>query len=345
MDDTIEDIVRSYVPFVYGESSKGWLSVYCEVCGDGTHSKGTRGGWLFDNEICFYNCFNCVITGNFDPNRDIAHSKDMWKIFRAFNIPENEVSSIVMSKMTEEKKKLKRKERVHLPVIAIPDYFKLLADFDEDDLFADEARDFIWSHYKMKDTDYPLFLSTGETKADNMEEVYLAKFLRNRIIIPAFNNGKMMYWQARIFIGESKSKYISATVEDSNAVMFGLDNMRDRNASERPLYVTEGFFDSWHVNGVANITNTLKPPKIKLLNQNHRRKVVIPDYNTDGMHLADQAIELEWGIALPDILPYTDICSAINHFGKLYVLRSIVANTYYGFEAKLRLREFKLQNL
>ena len=68
--ETIEDIVRSYVPFSHGVSSKGWHSVYCEVCGDGNHSKGPRGGWLFSDEACFYSCFNCGIKTNYDPNRD-----------------------------------------------------------------------------------------------------------------------------------------------------------------------------------------------------------------------------------------------------------------------------------
>ena len=62
------------------------------------------------------------------------------------------------------------------------------------------------------------------------------------------------------------------------------------------------------------------------------------------MNLANQAIEQGWGVSLPDILPATDICKAIELYGKLYVLKAVVDATYYGFEAKLRLKDFQLQN-
>ena len=62
------------------------------------------------------------------------------------------------------------------------------------------------------------------------------------------------------------------------------------------------------------------------------------------MNLASQAIELGWGVALPDILPATDICKAIAMHGKLHVIKAVVDATYYDFEAKLRLRDFQIQN-
>jgi hypothetical protein len=170
----------------------------------------------------------------------------------------------------------------------------------------------------------------------------MAKYLRDRIIIPAYNKDDLMYWQARIFVGDSPKKYVSSTVENSNSVIYGMGNMF--NDPEIPLYVTEGFFDSWHVKGVAVMNNTMKSSKIQLLNRTRRIKVVIPDYNMDGMNLADQAIDQEWGVSLPEYLPCTDICSAIQKFGKLYVINTIVQKTYYGFEAKLRLKDFKLKN-
>jgi hypothetical protein len=342
--ETIEDVVRNHIMFTHRESSKGWNNVYCEVCGDGTHSKGQRGGWLFQGDICFYNCFNCGIDGNFDPNRDVPHSKKMWDIFRAFNIPVNEVNSILASKLSDEKKSvLKRRERIHFSKIKPPDFFKLLTEFPEDDVFAEEARNYLWGKYRITPDDYPFYLSTGKTMSENKDDIYLSRALRPRIIIPALNNGNIIYWQARVFIGEHYKKYISATVEDSSAILFGVDNIHSGN-QELPLYVTEGFFDSWHVNGVAVLTNTMKDIKVTLLDRSRRPKVVIPDYNKDGMNLANQAIDVGWGISLPNTLPCGDLCNAIIHFGKLYVIKSIVDNTFYGFEAKLRLKDFMLKN-
>jgi hypothetical protein len=340
---TIEDIVRSHV-FLDALSSKGWSSIFCQVCGDGTHSKGPRGGWLFEGETCFYNCFNCGVSGNFDPNRDVPHSKNMYSIFRAFGIPINEVNDLITSKSKNKKTVVKKQDKVHLPHLKQPDYFKLLRDFPEDSPLATEARKFLWENYKITDKDYPFFMSTGKTNSHSNDDIYLCRALRTRIIIPAYSrdNRHMMFWQARTLTDDPK-KYISASVENSGGVMFGMDNLYSEN-KENPLYVTEGFFDSWHVNGVAVIANNMKRAKIVLLNNSRRPKVVIPDYNKDGMILANQAIDLGWGISLPDILPCVDICKAINRFGKLFVVRSIVKNTYYDFEAKLRLKDFELKN-
>ena len=345
--DSIESVVTGHVAFMYGESSKGWRSVYCEVCGDGKHTKGPRGGWNFDEvgEVCFYNCFNCGVDGNFDPNREHPYSKQMYNIFQSFSIPINEISELLIKTSKDPKQKIKRKEKIVLPVIEKPDFWQLMSEFEEDSILASEAREFLWNNYHMKDTDYPFYLSTGKTKSDIPSQIYQAKYIRPRIIIPTYNHNKLMYWQARIFFGdETNKKYISASVEDSNAVIFGMDKLYVENPDEHPLYVGEGFFDMWHVNGVAVITNTMKDSKVKLLERSRRPKVVIPDFNRDGMNLARQGIELGWGVSLPNILPATDLCKAIQIHGKLYVLKSIVENTYMGFEAKMRLKDFELQN-
>jgi len=343
--DTIEDIIKENIDLNQPDHN-GWCKVYCEVCGDGKRTKGKRGGWNFNDEMCFYNCFNCGIDGNFDPNRENPYSKNMWEIFRGFDIPKNEVANIITSKLSSEKIETRRKERITLPKIDKPDYFQLLTEFPEDDIIADEARYFLWEHYKIKETDYPFYLSTGKTVSDEPKDHIMANYLRNRIIIPAFDqNDNLMYWQGRLFIGENGQKFISCSVDDSDAVMFNMKNIYAASDPENtPLYITESFTDSYHVNGVAIITNNMKASKIKLLNRNNRPKVVIPDYNKDGMNLANQAIEEEWGICLPDILPATDICSAINAFGKLYVLQTVANNTFYGFQAEMKLKEFKIKN-
>ena len=82
----IEDVVRDHVAFTGKVSSKGWNSTYCGVCGDGSRTQGPRGGWLFVDDMVFYNCFNCSCEGNFDPHREFPFSKKMYKIFSSFDL-------------------------------------------------------------------------------------------------------------------------------------------------------------------------------------------------------------------------------------------------------------------
>lgn len=339
--DNIEDVVRSHIAFIYGVSSKGWNTVYCEVCGDGKRTKGPRAGWNFDGDACFYHCFNCGVDANFDPHRDHPLSKNMYNVFEAYGIGSKDYNAVILKDSKVAKKRVKRK-RVYLPKTNVPDYFKFLSEFDDNDVLATKARSFLSEKYHITQDDYPFFLSTGKTASSDRGDQYRSKYLRNRIIIPAYHNKRMIYWQARIFIGESDKKYVSASVDNSSGVLFGLDNMFTN--MDQPLYITEGFFDSWHVNGIAVITNKMSQPKIDLLSRNNRLKVVIPDYNMDGMNLANQAMELGWGISLPKIFPETDICGAIARYGKLFVVKSIVSNTFHENQAPERLKLFQLDN-
>ena len=75
IDYSVEDLARKYVNFRHGISN-GWNMTYCEVCGDGSRTKGPRGGWLFTDggETCFYHCFNCGNKENFSTKREHAFS-------------------------------------------------------------------------------------------------------------------------------------------------------------------------------------------------------------------------------------------------------------------------------
>lgn len=340
--ENIEDLIRENIAFNHAVSSKGWHSVYCEVCGDGQRTKGPRGGWLFSDQACFYNCFNCGIEGNFDPTRENAFSKNMYDIFKSFNIPLKSVFDIVNKhKLEQGEPVVVKKSKVIIPEIKqIPDYFYSLKDASPNDKRANEAKDFLMDRYSVDYTHYDFYLSKGKTNSKDGKDRYMAKYLYPRIIIPAFFREKMIYWQARIFMGESEKKYISCDIEHGNNVLFGMDNMYLNR--DKPLYVTEGFFDSFHLNGVAVIRNKITSGRIEILQKCPRPKVVVPDKNKDGMNLAEQAIKLEWGVSLPKFKE-TDVCDAIKTHGKLLVLKSIVDNTFFDFEAKLRVKELSNQ--
>ncbi len=332
--NTIEDIVRRHVPFIRGVTSKGWHRVYCEVCGDGSRTKGPRGGWNFDGDACFYHCFNCGVDANYDPNRDHPLSKDMYNVFQAFGIPHKEYKELELKSKSNIGKPVARK-KISVAYMKVPDYFKPLDSFSNSDERATAARQFLWDNYRVKDSQYQFYLSTGETKSKTRDDLYWSRYLLPRVIVPAYYKHNMIYWQARIFIGESDKKYVSSPVSHSSSVIYGMDNLFLN--PNKPLYITEGFFDSLQVNGIAVISNTMSKNRVEIISKSNRPKVVIPDFNHDGYNLAEQAIKLGWGVALPDIAPMTDLSSAVVKYGKLYVLKSIVKNTHHGHHAKVML--------
>lgn len=335
--DTIEEIVSSTLVFK-GESN-GWFRTYCEVCGDGSRTKGPRGGWRFDGEMCFYHCFNQGCEGNFDPNREIPYSKDMNKIFLAFGIPKDPINTILFKKKLERGTPLvkqKRESKTANP-IAVPDHFYKLCDAEPDDVIAIKAKDYLITERFIDPSEYPFYLSTGISKSTNPKDISLAKSLRNRIIIPSFKREQMVYWIARSLDKNSKLRYLNLDIPKGN-IIYGFDRLYA--ATRAPLFICEGFFDAFHVNGVAVLENSMTKDQIDLIDRSPRTKIVIPDKHGDSKRLAEQALDKGWSISLPDIGSCTDISKGIAKYGKLYVIDSIVKNIQYGRSARLSLKKY-----
>ena len=154
-------------------------------------------------------------------------------------------------------------------------------------------------------------------------------------MIPFYKDGKLIFYQGRDLSGTRTKKYLSPDIPREN-VFYGYDNVfKD---TEEPLYIVEGWFDAWHLEGVAVLGNKMTPHQIHWINQSRRPKVVIPDRLGDGYLLAEQALELGWSVSTPDIGDCKDPNEAIKMYGKLYTLMTIRTHTYEGFEAALRIK-------
>lgn len=337
--ETIEDVLRRHLTFS-SVSTSGYHRLYCEVCGDGEgRLKGPRGGWRFEGEYVDYSCFNCNIKGNFDPTREIPYSREMWKIFDAFNIPRGEHQNLISRHALSQGEKSIPKQRKQKDVtpMEMPDFFYGLMSTTNS--MTKKAITFLKSR-RIDPESYPFFLSTGESKRGVKQEV-LAKQCFNRLIIPAFKNEHLIYFQARILDeGLKTPRYISPDLPKEN-IIYGYDLLY--KDYDKPLFVTEGFFDAHHLSGVAVLGNELNKTKIDILNRSPREKIVVPDkklnkkFGDMGDNLAKQAIEQGWKVAFPDFGDCTDVTAAIQEYGKLYVFDSIMENICEGHHALVNL--------
>lgn len=325
-----------------------WNKCYCEVCGDGSRTKGPRGGWLFNGDMAFYRCFNCGCKGSFDPNRDFPICKDMRKVLVAFGIdPKDAMFLSYKNKMADEKssESSEDEEPVVKPYINLyvktydtPDYFYPLLNANND--IAVAAREKLWEKYGLKDTSYPFYLSSGVTKSDDPKEKLIAKALMNRIIIPYFKKDELMYYQGRSLEDSDNQRYLNMNVPKTN-IIFNIDALyRD---FDRPLFIFEGAMDAIHVDGVAVMENNLSASQIEILNRSSRRKVIVPDVPQHTTKVKENRLiqlgvfEQGWGIAIPELgTGSKDLCEGIKRYGKLFVLKSLMENTFFGNEAKMR---------
>lgn len=342
LDHTIQEIVLENLIF-QAKSSQGWNMLYCEVCGDGSRTKGPRGGWLFVDESCIYHCFNCNITESFDPDRDYPYSKGMRKVFTSFGIDVSETDKLTQKNFFNGEKSTKPiKKKFDIPQIDIPDYFIKLEDAKDTNVLLHKAVKFL-NKRQIDFLSYPFYLSTGFSNQGSADNA-IARSLTDRLIIPAFKDNKMIYYIARNLNETGKDskkiKYLNAHVPKTS-VLYGMDHLY--TDVEKPLFITEGFFDSYHLNGVAVLENNMSNTQIELLSRSPRQKIIVPDKkknqkdNDNGKKLATQALELGWSIALPDYGICSDITESVIKYGKTFVLNSVSKNIVSGFEANVAL--------
>lgn len=307
----LEDIIRRYIS-LNPMTANGWCTTLCKVCNDAGR-KGPRAGFRFDNQSTTYNCFNCGISGSYNPNNKIL-SDNMTKIVTSFGIPEFEINSVLFQNKSVNVEQSKIENLLYPNTIKLLDNFYPLIDDKDDD----------WCQYSIQ---YLTERSIDWTS----QPFYCVKHTENktlnkwfgRLIIPIYYNNNLVFYQGRDLTDELKLKYLSPSVPRYN-IIYGYHNIQERN--DDPLYVVEGWFDAVNLSGVAIFGNKLTTTQIQLLNQTNRKKVIIPDKIGSGYILAEQALSLGWSISLPDTGDCKDVNAAIQQYGLLYTLRTIQDN-------------------
>jgi hypothetical protein len=116
---------------------------------------------------------------------------------------------------------------------------------------------------------------------------------KDRIIIPFYRAGKLIYWQARSILKDEKKRYDNAPV-GREAVIFNFEKLS--LFSQEPLFVTEGAFDAMMFDGIAILGSKLTEAKIELLKKSNRKLIFIIDKDDNGKQLADKVLKLGWQI-------------------------------------------------
>lgn len=339
-DITIKDVVDAVVSYEEVDH-KGWNKVYCQVCGDGSRTQGPRGGWLFENEDCFYNCFNCGIGGAFTPENDIFMSRDMRTIFDAFGIQSRDYGKVLYrlrgSKGKEFIPKIKSREEVDRDKafqamvashMEMPDYLVPLLDVLDKPIGV--ACKILLEEKCISPDAYPFYVSIGKTSSKDQQNKINAKVMMDRLVIPIFYDKKLLVLQGRDLTGKSKKKYVN--IGEISTAVYGLDRLTD---SHEQIYVTEGFFDAFHLNGVATITNKLYKNQLDVLNSYDKPKIVVPDRGGDSNALLHKALDIGWGFSAPKALENCkDVTESVKKYGRLFTCYHIQSAKKYGEEAK-----------
>jgi len=120
--------------------------------------------------------------------------------------------------------------------------------------------------------------------------------------------------------------------------VYGLD---EQGYNKVFAILCEGQVDAIHVDGCALGGSEINDAQAMLINKLNKDIIVVPDRDHAGKKLAEQAIELGWGVSMPEwSQEINDIGDAVDKYGRLYTLYSI-ANAAETSPLKIRLRAKK----
>jgi hypothetical protein len=310
---SMENLIRTRI--VLGKkSAKGFEVVKCKCCND----YQSRGGFKFDGSLVIYHCFNCSITHAYTEGERFV-SRKFRHVLNTFDISDEEIDGELSNYFfnrtdvvtIEKKENSCFAKEIEFP----PESYPLTSS--PDDVWKQVAIEYI-KYRCMENVDIKWHLSND-------------KKYRDRLIIPVYRSGKLVYWTARSYDENAKRRYVNCDVS-RDPVIFGYDNLYEHN--NKHLFVTEGIFDAAPINGVCLLGSTLSDCQIKLLNQTLRDKVFVIDKDETGYRLGVKALELGYKIThISGVVP--DINRAIMVLGKIWTVNNLVQNIMDGFEAKV----------
>jgi hypothetical protein len=207
-------------------------------------------------------------------------------------------------------------ETVPLP----PDAVKL-ADLTEFNKFSMAILEYMAArNLNIDDTDYYWSPSLG---------------YRDRLIIPFFFEGRIVGWTSRTILADKQPKYLT---ESQPGFVYGLD---EQGPNKVFAIVCEGPVDAIHVDGCALTGSEISDQQALLINRLAKDVYVVPDRDSAGSKLVERAIELGWGVSLPEWdADINDIGDAVAKYGRLYTLYSI-ASAAETSPLKIRLKAKK----
>lgn len=144
--------------------------------------------------------------------------------------------------------------------------------------------------------------------------------MNRRVIIPFFWNDQIVGYTARAIDPDIKPRYHSNQPSDY------VFNVNRQLPDARAVIVCEGPFDAISINGVAVLGNRISETQAEIIERLNRDIIVVPDFEPSGRSMIVDAIEYGWEVSFP-VWAETckDINEAVRRYGKLFVLKAILA--------------------
>ena len=315
-------------------SSKGWISGNAPCCihnGETADTKG-RGGFIADDLKVTYSCFNCHFTANFTTGRNLTLK--FRKLLGWIGADEGIIHRLQLEALRVKDIDQLPQSDVVLPTFKIRKMPDSYASFNEWGDIIEET-----PHWEIPPDLISAIHYTNERKIGTKYEFgwspSAAHRLTKRVIVPCKFNQQVIGYTARAF-GQTQPKYHNVYEGD---FVFNLD---EQQPHWKAVIVCEGPFDAMAIDGVAILGNDISDAQAELIESLCREVILVPDFDKAGIKTINRAIELNWSVSFPLWMDtHKDINSAVQEYGKLFVLQSIF-NARQKTTLNINLRKKKL---
>jgi len=305
----VADTILSSLPSKRKQTPSGWISFDAPCCHHNGESRDIyqRGGVIQEGDVISYHCFNCGFKASWQPGRNV--SRGLRKLLEWLNVPDANINKLALVVMQENEGVAVKHKLLQLPkfeTVPLPDDAVRISEQTDPSKHLVAVLEYM-AKRNLYLEDYPFYWSPSLG-------------YRDRLIVPFYFEKRVVGWTARTILAEKRPKYLS---EQQPGYVFNLDEQRYQKIF---VIVCEGPIDAVHVEGVALMGSEIKDQQAMLINRLNRDVILIPDRDAAGSKLVEQAIELGWGVSMPKWADgIKDINDAVQQYGKLYTLHSIVS--------------------
>lgn len=310
----VVDAFKNLLPPRLKKTPKGWYTFNAPCCHHRGHRQDTKGrcGVRFDHGVSFH-CFNCHYTTSWKPGRQL--SRKFKSLCRWMGADEAEINKMVFEALKSEAKHYEHGESNEIITFEekpLPGGSVSIAELVEDETFPPDPQ-LIEAIQYIYDRGF-----------DPCDDFYWSDEMPSRFVVPFRYGGKIVGSTARK-VGKGQPKYLNDKPAD---FVFNLDK---QSYEQRYILVCEGPLDAKCIRGVGLLTNAISSKQARLINAFGAEVIVVPDQDSAGLELVDQAIEQGWSVAFPtwddDV---NDCAQAVQRYGQLFVLVDIIKTTVSG---------------
>ena len=323
----VSDTVTAHLPSKRKTTPSGWTSFNAPCCQHNGNTADTRGrgGLISEGDTVSYHCFNCGYKASWQPGRNVSHK--LRKLLQWLNTPDDIINKLALQVMQENEGFVVKQRLVELPTfdtVPLPDNAVKISNLTE------------FTNHSMAILEYMAARDLHVTDTDYYWSPSLG--WRDRLIIPFYYENRIVGWTGRTIQPNKQPKY---NTEVQPGFVYGLDK---QGHDKLFVILVEGQLDAIYVDGCAIGGSEIKDQQAMLINRLSKDVIVVPDRDPAGYKLIEQAIELGWGVSLPDWdTDINDIGDAVAKHGRLYALHRIVSCVETS-PLKIRLRAKKWKN-